>query len=235
MSMSRFGNIAPTASASDSPLTFCLVDSMDSKFLHGGTASTSGPRSRQCQTFMAERCAANWDGFCDYFYREHTAGSSWPDGRVWPNLGTPNQWGNRGASSLSLGDQLLKNAAERRYCTFPTCVPHQEPFDHMNPQSPMITSYRPRDGGSDGCVPVCRVNPATVNHDVLMKRMLQNPAVCSATLINACNTAKREGTDLSGTDIGKFCEQYDKIASNKVDRAYTLTGAQKSSWQWPCN
>jgi hypothetical protein len=240
--MSRFGNMQNSPSNSDDPLTFCLADTMDSKFLHGSTAVEYGPRSRSCQNFMAERCANKWDGFCEYFYVEHSKAKEWPNNRIWPNMGSPNQWINKGASVNTIGEQLLKDAAERKYCTYPTCTPVKRPFDPMNPQSPMVTSWQNSQGGTDGCVPVCRVNPATVDGDVIMDRMLANPMVAGSTIINICNTAAREGTDLRGTKIGALCANYSQAnqAMNGKGLQTYATGLGTTAtlgnikWGYPC-
>ncbi len=229
--IAQFGNTRQSPSNSDDPLTFCLADTYDNKFLHGSTSATSGPRSRQCQNYFAQRCAQNWDGFCEYFYREQGLGGTWPNNRVWPNMGTPNQWLNKGGSTMSLGQQMLHDAAERRFCTYTACQPHQERFDPQNPQSPIITSYQAPYGGSgsSGCIPVCRVNPATIDQDVLMDRALADPDACYGTIINICNTAAREGTDLSGTKIGAVCANYKQLTAGKPN----LPNSMVSGWGWP--
>ena len=60
---------APT----DSPLTYCLNDTMDRGFLHGGHADTFGQHSRNCQLFMSEYCAEQWDEICE-FIESHGGG-----------------------------------------------------------------------------------------------------------------------------------------------------------------
>ncbi len=242
MSMSRFGNMQNSPSSSDSPLTFCLSDSMDSKFQHGSTAVEYGPRSANCQNFMAERCANKWDGFCEYFYVEHSKNKNWPNNRIWPNMGSPNQWLNKGASTLTIGEQLLRDAGERKYCTYPTCTPKRAPFDPMNPQSPMVTTYQNVNGGLDGCVPVCRVDPKTVDGDVLMDRMLANPMVAGSTLINICNTTAREGINLAGTKIGALCANYNQVTNAMNGRGAndyatglgTTATLGNAGWTYPC-
>ena len=209
MPISQFGNTKQNQTNFNDPLTFCLADTMDKNFQHGAMGVTAGPRSSKCQAFMAERCANKWDGFCEYFYRKHRSNNEWPNTRVWPDTFTPKFWTDQ-TSTLTIGDQLLKNAAETKYCEYPACAPYTEPFDPTNPNSAKVTYWRARDGSGGGCIPVCRVNPATVNDDVVMNHMLANPNAASNTIINICNTSRREGTDLSGTKLGRVCDRYFK-------------------------
>jgi hypothetical protein len=53
-----------------------------------------------------------------------------------------------------------------------------------------------------------------------MDRCLQNPTAAAPVLINICNTAKRNGTDLSGTKLGAVCQRYDQISQQMKVGAY---------------
>lgn len=193
------------------PLTYCLVDSDDRKFLHGSNAVLYGPRSYPCQAYMAQRCAEKWDGFCEYFYVQHSEKSVWPDTRLWPDTLMANTWGSQ-VSDLTIGEQLLKNTAMLKYCTFPGCNAVQELFNPLDPASPKITRWVNKEtGGNEQCIPVCRVlDRKNVDQDPVMNRMLANPKAAAQTLINICNTSKRMGDNLAGTKIGAFCTRYQK-------------------------
>ena len=212
--ISSFGN--RTYQGGDDPLTFCLQETMDSKFQHGGIANIYGPRSQQCQAFMAERCAKKWDGFCEYAFREQRSN---PNNLPQPNM-IQQSWQNTsglGQISLDTGGQLLQNAAQRKYCTFANCTPRSEPFDPTNPSGARITVYDNMDGR--GCLPVCQADPATVDADPLMQRMLLNPVAAAPTLINICNTSRRNGVDLEGTQLGSLCKGYHaNMAAQKQQR-----------------
>lgn len=207
----RFGQQNnPPCVGTNHPLTMCLTDTMDRSFQNGGTIGhLTGPRSTKCQHYMAERCAENWDGFCEYFYKEHGAGGQWPDNQAWP-IANARQWEvDAGiARSLTTGDQLLRNTAERRYCQYANCQKVCEPFDPTNPDSPSITYFVGPDGSPNSCIPVCNVDPLTINDDPVMERMLNNTDAAAGTIINICNTARNTGTDLSGTRIGQVCSNY---------------------------
>lgn len=212
----NFGNSKSMPCAGKNhPLTMCMSDTMDKQFLNGGIGALYGPRSQPCQAYMAERCANEWDGFCEYFYREHGPGGTWPNNQEWPNL-QPRYWEVRYGlnQNLTTGEQLLRNTAERKYCTYENCKAHCEPFNPLDPDSPSITFYRDANGNNSSCIPICNVNPATIDSDPVMDRMLKNPRAAAGTIINICNTAQRTGTDLSGTKLGKVCETYQQIMKN---------------------
>ena len=155
---------------------------------------------------MADRCADKWDGFCEYFYQKHQSRGNWPENQAWPNTVQPRSGWTAGSNTL--GNQLLLNSAEKRFCEYPTCVPKQEQFDPMNPNSPKITYYTNPTNDGSGCIPVCRVNPKEIDQDPVMNRMLANPTAAAPVMINICNTARREGINLNGTKVGKVCQRY---------------------------
>jgi hypothetical protein len=205
MNYAQFGNLSSDAESASNPLTYCLVDSMDKDFNHAPNGVLYGPRSQNCQLYMADRCADKWDGFCEYYYQKHQSRGNWPENQSWPNTV---QFDGFQLQNNTLGNQLLLNTAEKRFCEYPTCVPKQESFDPMNPNAPKITYYTNPTDSSSGCIPVCRVNPSSIDKDPVMNRMLANPSAAAPIMINICNTAKREGIDLSGTKIGKVCRRY---------------------------
>lgn len=206
--VNNFGNNI-NKGGDDDPLSYCLVDTMDKNFQNSPYGIQLGPRSRPCQLFMAERCANKWDAFCEYSYRMNGTSGEWPDNSYWPNMYmNRNNWDTNIASPLlTTGEQLLQNTAERRFCSFVNCKKKCEPFDPTNPGSPMITYYD-NSNEIDACIPVCTVNPSSIDNDPVMDRMLQNPTAAATTLVNICNTARNSQQDLSGTKIGAFCDRY---------------------------
>ena len=93
------------------------------------------------------------------------------------------------------------------------CTPKCEPFDPTNPNSPTVTYYGEADGADVDCIPVCNVNPAIIDNDPVMDRMLENTDAAAGTIINICNTARNNDTDLSGTKIGAVCDRYFKYTN----------------------
>lgn len=191
------------------PLTMCLADTMDKSFMNGGIARLFGPKSRKCEAFMADRCAKNYDGYCEYYYQNKDTGT--PLSQPYPNSLQDRPWMNRfGLTNPVLtGDQFLQNVAERKYCRYANCVPTYEPFNPLDVHSPMVTYYVDPVNSNNVCIPICdKINPATLDNDPVMNRMLANPDAASSTLINICNTANRTGIDLKGTKLGTVCDLY---------------------------
>lgn len=200
--ISNFGNKPYNK---NEPLSVCLVDTMDKNFNNASVGHLFGPRTQKCQAFMSQRCANNWDGFCEYFYQENGVNATWPNNQAWPNTA------NIPTNSIdpvkrSSADHMLHNTAQRKYCTYGNqCPPRCEPFDPTNPDSQMVYYY---DNIGADCVPVCRVDAKTVDNDPVMTRILDRPTITPSTIINICNTSKREGNDLSGTRLGGVCDRY---------------------------
>ena len=187
-------------------LGMCLSDTLDRKFKYGSAVgANSGPRSMQCQNYMAQRCADKWDGFCEYYYQQYGPNGSTPlIPGAWPNsVWRPWEEAYGLNFQMSLGDQMLKNAAERKYCKLQNCTPTVSPLDPTDPNSVKVATY----ADYTGCVPVCKVDPQTIDKDPIMNRVLQNPTIAAGTLVNICNTSKREGINLTGTKIGQLCDQ----------------------------
>jgi hypothetical protein len=206
-SIKNFSNINPQNNNPEQrALGMCLADTYDRKFQYGGTVgANSGPRNEQCQNFMAQRCANKWDGFCEYYYQQYGPNATGIMQTNWPNpVWRP--WEEKYGLNprMSLGDQLLKNTAERRYCKLQNCPPTVRSLDPTDPNSVKVTSY----DTYVGCVPVCTVNPSTIDADPVMNRVLENPTVAAGTLINICNTSHNQGINLNGTRLGEVCKRY---------------------------
>lgn len=213
MSYRLLRDMAPTANippeGENSPLTMCLVDTMDRKFHHGGeTSQFTGTRSVNCHHFMAQRCAKKWDGFCEYFYRENG-----PDGgnRALTLNPIGKEWEAKYNTVQTLGEHMLKNTAEQKYCTFSDCTEKVVPFNPITPNSVQITEHH------GACIPTCTVDPKTIDDDPVMNRLLDNPMVAPVTIINICNTMKNQNVDMANTRIGKVCQLYfDSLKQQQV-------------------
>lgn len=186
----------------NAPLQMCLIDSMDRNFEFGGAVGKlTGANSERCQQYMAQRCAENWDGFCEYFYRNNDKISVNPITRQWET-----KYGFN--IPMTTGENLLRNTAEIKYCTFPNCTPRIEPFNPIGSSTHILTY-------TNHCNPICKVDPKTIDQDVVMNRMLEKPLVTAGTLVNICNTSKNDNIDLHGTKIGNFCESYFENMKNE--------------------
>lgn len=189
-------------SAAEDPLTYCLATEMDSSFIHGGIAQrVAEPNSKHCQAYMSEFCAQDWNGFCEIASLngetkvantlEHCGGSN-PTVRY----------------DLTAGDILVRNTAARKYLQqMGNCQLEYQPFDPTVPQSPLISTWAGNNHAlTDRCVPVYAVDPATIDKDPVMVKLLRKPEIGFDILVNIYNTMKRQGTlsKLRGTKLGEF-------------------------------
>ena len=188
---------APAPSFTDNPLTYCLVDSMDKNFLHGSNGIRYRPESKECQLYMSEKCANEWDGFCEYSYQTNTQKRP-------PSIVTKLSSIHPCGTVLSVADNLLASTAERKYCTYEDCKQTQSNFDPMNPNGVKLNFYADENGNMQTCTPVCRVNIETINEDPVMQRLVENPDAAPALLHNICKTAQKENVDLSSTILFPF-------------------------------
>ncbi len=189
-------------SPANNPLTYCLNATADNRFLHGASATViDGQNSRKCQLYLSEYCANQWDQFCEV--------ASQNTKRYWPN-----NWGQTDGVQdslnlgLSSGEILIHNTAKRKYLHgMYNCVREYEPFDPNVASSPMISYWVPsNDTYSRNCVPVYRVDPALIDTDPVMNKILARPVIAIDILTNIYNTMQREGTlsCLKGTKLGNW-------------------------------
>lgn len=192
-------------SAVNNPLTYCLNDNMDQRFLHGGAADTFGQHSRPCQLFMSEYCADKWDVFCEVSSKN-------------TNTSYPNQSegctgsGDIACKGMTAGEALIHNTAARKYLhKMHNAIKKYEPFDPTVASSPMISYWASSNCTySNAGIPEYVVDPSKIDGDVVMDKILMKPIIAMNILINIYNTMKRYGTlsGLQGTKLGSFYSQH---------------------------
>lgn len=185
----------------NNPLTYCMNNTLDSRFLHGGHSDTYGQHSRSCQLFMSQYCADKWDGFCEVASKNTS--THYPD-----QYEGCTSAGVVACKGLNAGEALIYNTACRKYLIkMHNAHKKYEPFDPTVPTSPMISYWV-----SDECsyasagVPEYAVDASKIDRDVVMDKILAKPIIAMNVLINIFNTMKRHGT-LSGlrkTKLGGF-------------------------------
>lgn len=155
---------------------------LQDNFLHG---NTFGPMGRESRRFMVDRCSKVWDGMCDNF------------SRPWIKDYLINQIDGTIATSEGM---LIKEAAMRRFCTPIGCASTHQMVDPTTLGSPTYTEY------NTPCQMQCQVDPAVIDQDPLMNRVLERPTENATLLMNICNTHKRLGIPLQGTKVGGVCK-----------------------------
>lgn len=200
------GSMKPHCEGDNTPLTYCLAQTCDKNFQNAPYGIFQGPESRSCQLYMGDRCAKQWDGFCEYMYQQYKNPSDFPNNRARPNMFTANPLFSE-VSTSTMGDAFLDNVLKQRFCQFPNCVKKCEKFDPLVPNSPDIFYWIGKN--NEKCIPVCNlIDPKTIDQDPVMNHALDNPKACWETLVNIINTCKNQGIDLSGTRLGAVGEKY---------------------------
>jgi hypothetical protein len=172
-----------TFSQSNNPLSYCLVDGLDQRFIHGGNSDAYDWNSKRCQVYMAEYCSTKWDNFCDAAASRRT--------------------GYMPSGDFSAGEIFLRNTAERKYLVkMIGGTKKYESFDPTVGSSPMISYW-------EGGIPIYEVNPNTIDSDIVMNKILDNQKAilaCQGLFINIYNTMKKKGnlSKLKNTRLGQF-------------------------------
>lgn len=193
--ISNFGQGIANNSTND-PLSYCLNQSVNSGFMHGAISETICSASgKNCQAFLSQRCADNWDGVCEKLSNNR-------EGLYPNNLQPCGSAGDVAYKGLTAGEVLIQNTATRKYLVKMLgsgCNVTYQPFDPLVASSPLVAIWD-NDGG---CVPVYAVNREEIDNDPVMNKILNKPIIAWSLLINIYNTAKRNGEldGLKGTRI----------------------------------
>ena len=167
----------------DNPLSYCLQDGLNQKFLHGSSSSHITPQSNECKLFMSQYCAKNWDGFCEYAYSNKN--SQFAIGAAPSIIG--------GVQSNSLGNTLLLDTAKEKYLkSMQNCCRVSIPFDPTVAMSPNITYWKNSSGLS--CIPTYEIDSAVIDDDIVMNKILVNPAPYINLLKNIYRSMKNDGS-----------------------------------------
>lgn len=200
-------NFGPQVAKSNTnnPLTYCIGNNMQQRFLHGGHSDIYGQNSKPCQLFMSQYCSEKWDGFCELASKN--SNKNYPDQAEGCLSG-----GLVACKALNAGETLIHNTAARKYLVkMHNAQKKYEPFDPLVASSPMISYWV----GNNSCmsntgIPEYSVDPKEIDQDIVMDKILQNPIIAMNILINIYNTMKRYKTlsKLKGTKIGKFYQTH---------------------------
>lgn len=177
--LSDLGRSVDYRSQQADPLTYCLYPTYDSQWIHGSTSVNllNTPYCDPCQNMMADRCSKQWDEACDVYVNNNCDTS-------WPNTGAIDTMSQKRAQhflqySPTSGDNLIRNAAERYFFTYPGANPKHTPFDPNVADSPVYTTY-----SVDSLSPVWKLHPRVIQQKLLhdgnphVQLMLNHPKAC---------------------------------------------------------
>ena len=192
-----FGEGKEKPNSVDNPLSYCLNWTVDQTFLHGGNSYIYGQYSKECQSFLSDYCAQKWDSFCEIASRNN-------------NISYPNNLDQHVnfTGGMTAGEILIKNAAAKKYLISMSgnCVQKFQPFDPTVANSPMISYWGSAGDCTDPCIPKYAVNPASIDNDPIMNKLLDKPSIALDILANIHQTMTEMGTidTLNGTKLGTF-------------------------------
>ena len=202
--------------SASNPLTYCMVPTLNSQFFHGSLSGglIYGNQNSNCMNFMAERCSTEWDGFCQA-YLDLNVDTYWPNEAVMDAVAY-NSVKTFFNLKPTIGQDLLRNSCYRRFISIPDSRPSMQQFDNTVPNSPLLTIY------NNYTTTYSRVqNLIDINNDVLVKKMLQYPAICFDVLarIYLAHLRNEEGVEIKNTILEKFFQENQKILNQFVAMA----------------
>lgn len=171
-----------------------------------GTGFTAGSASYdqsspECQTYLAQKCAKDWDGLCKYAADPHRA-------QYRTALPSMNNGGGSNTTyygKLTPAEILIRNTAMEKYRVAiggSNCLLKKDQFNPIDPSSPYMSSFVGQ------CVSEYAVDPNTIDSDPVMNTILSssNLAPYNSILLNIYQTMRRNNTlgQLKGTKIGMF-------------------------------
>ena len=159
------------------PLTYVILPTFNNSFIHGSTASNLlySPYSPGPANYIAERCSDVYDGFCEG-YKLMNTDTYWSNTAAIDNL-SMNLAKNYLKIKSTVGQNMVRNAAERRFLVYSNVTQYMEPFDPNVANSPMVTKYS--QGYNVGRVGYKNLdNPAAIDNDQLMMAVCENWPQC---------------------------------------------------------
>lgn len=226
------------------PLTYSIVPTFNTMFLHGASMSSLNNRtwSRAVQNYMAEYCAGGtdasnkacpWDGFCEAYRLINTD-------TVWANSAVIDTQAYTTVLRFldyapTQGEQLIHNAAERRFLRFLSTTAYEEPFDYTVANSPMVRYYSHLYVPGP-CVVQNLADPQGVEADPVVRKMLEAPSACLDVLVRIyiAYALKQDGLNLSGTTLEKYLLAKKEILERTammLQRA--IPGYDNRKFLWP--
>jgi hypothetical protein len=191
----KFQNFAPSLSPNltmSDPVEASVYDDIDTLFDIGPVAyGNYGPQTQSSQLFMAERCSKNFDGAC-HFLSENNEVMKGNMGKVYSPLFSGSPY------LMTVGDGLVDNSAQRRFCDLSQCNVLQQNYNPLDPSSPLVSTIV---CGNNNVV--CKP-PPNPDDDVLLNKVLERPEYHVDLLMNMYRNAKNDRQRYNGTRIGNI-------------------------------
>jgi len=195
--IANFGQVQPVLLTNAVGLS--ISKDIDTTFDTGPTSRLFGPDMPNAQLYMAEKCSKQWDGACEFLSRNQD-GTKCNAGKISSPL-----FQSPPVDGMTIGDFLVENSAVRRFCDLSSCKISEEPYNPMDPYSPMVRSYS--DCGYTKCMPVC-MPPDDPDNDILLNKVLDKPDRHTDLLVNMYRNVK-DRQKYENTRIGMIFSLFD--------------------------
>jgi hypothetical protein len=207
-------NIKNPLNASN-PLTYCLVPSLNSQFVHGSSSAGMlySNQNASCMAFMSGRCMKEWDGYCQAYVDLN-------QDTYWPNMGVIDVAAYNNAKNYynvkpTIGQDLLRNTCYRKFIFVPGQKPNYTQFDSNVANSPFIEIYNNevavysfvKDLG----------NAKLIDSDPLVQKMLENPLVCMDVIGRIYLAYKNKENGIENQIKDSIIEKYFKLNEKALD------------------
>ena len=168
------------------PVFTCMGNTLHDSFMLGATSSVTNSNNEECQSFMSDYCALNWDNRCEAL--SHSTSFASNSASILPS------------NNSKIGEILVFNTATKKYLSNPNQIRWSyTPFNPVVADSPLVRKFI---SGS----PKLQVD-SNIDNDVLMDKILLNPEKYLSILQNIYQTMKNNNTldsILENTKLGLF-------------------------------
>lgn len=206
------------------PLTYCMFPTLGTQFMHGSSTSNLlyGNYNQACESFMAQHCAQNWDGFCDAYQKMNVDS-------YWPNSGVIDAYAFTFAQAFlknnapTVGQNLVRNTMNIVFLEYPKAIYQIAPFDPNTANSPNIKYYSNMNPGPSVIKPIKDINN---NQDV--KRLIENATPCFdviARLYLGFLRKEKNTENFANTILEEFFSRNKCILDNYLNQAIQTLGS----------
>jgi hypothetical protein len=207
-------NIKNPLSASN-PLTYCLVPSLNSQFVHGSSSAGMlySNQNASCMSFMSGRCMKEWDGYCQAYVDLN-------QDTYWPNMGVIDTAAYTNAKNYynikpTIGQDLLRNTCYRKFIFVPGQKPTVTQFDSNVANSPVIEIYNNEVANYSWVKDLG--NASLIDSDILVQKMLENPMICMDVIGRIYLAFMNNENNIKQQIKGSILEKYFKLNGSALD------------------
>lgn len=200
------------------PITYCMFSTLGTQFMHGSSTSNLlyGNYNPTCESYMAQHCAQNWDGFCDAYTKMNVD-------TYWPNAGSIDGVSYNFAQAFlknnkpTYGEQLVRNTVNFKFLFYPDAKKSIGPFDPNTANSPDMIHF-----SNLGSGPSLIKHIQNIDNNEYVSKMLENPLVCFDVIARLyLGYLRKEPTtrNFKGSKLEKYFKENQCMLDNFLNEA----------------